>query len=119
MRIAKWLLMLMALALTASAADVAGTWTGNMETPNGTFEMTFSFKVDGHQLTGTVTLPMGESPISHGKVEGDDISFSVVRNGEGNELKINYKGKVAEKEMKLTVEIPARGTFKITAKKVS
>jgi hypothetical protein len=30
-----------------------------------------------------------------------------VRNGEGNELKINYKGKVAEKEMKLTVEIPA------------
>ncbi|SPE37296.1 exported hypothetical protein [Candidatus Sulfopaludibacter sp. SbA3] len=64
----KWLLALIAaFALTASAADVAGTWKASVETPNGTFESTFAFKVDGAKLTGTVTGQMGEAPISEGR----------------------------------------------------
>ncbi len=121
----KWVLILIALfALTASAADIAGTWKSSMETPNGTFESTYVFKVDGAKLTGTISMgEMGEVAISEGKVEGDSLSFLVVREFNGNQFKMTYKGKVAGKEMKLTMEFPTQGgeprTVELVAKKVS
>ena len=71
----KWLLVPIALfAITASAADVAGTWKATSETPNGSFETTFVFKVDGEKLTGTTSNQRsGELPISDGKIDGDNL----------------------------------------------
>jgi hypothetical protein len=116
----KWLLFLIAaFAMTAAAADVAGTWKASVETPNGTFESTFVFKVDAGKLTGTVTsAQMGESTISEGKVDGDDVTFAVVRDFNGTEFKITYKGKVSGSEMKLTIQVPNMDqAFEMTAKK--
>ena len=67
-------------------------------------------------LTGTVSSPRGESPISDGKVDGDNISFSVIRNFGGNEIKFLYKGKVSGNEIKFTVEAGER-SFEMTAKR--
>ena len=44
----------------------------------------------------------GDTAISEGKIEGDDLSFTVVRNMNGNEIKLLYKGKVAGDEIKFT-----------------
>jgi hypothetical protein len=121
----KWVLVLIAIfALTASAADIAGTWKSSMETPNGTFESTYVFKVDGNKLTGTISMgQMGEAQISEGKVDGDSLSFVVVREFNGNQFKTTYKGKVAGNEMKLTMTFQMQGgeerTVELTAKKVS
>src|SRR5687768_115931 len=118
----KWLLVLIALfALTASAADVAGTWKASTETANGNFETTFVFKTDGAKVTGsTSNQMMGETPIADGKIDGDNLTFTVNANFNGNEIKLNYKGKVSGDEIKLTLEIPGRDrTFEMTAKKVS
>ena len=117
----KWLLVLFAVfAFTASAADVTGTWKASLETPNGTFETTFTFKVDGARLTGKVASQMGESDISDGKTDGDDLSFNVVRNFQGNEVKLSYKGKVSGNEMKISLLFPGRDQpIEMTAKKVS
>ena len=53
----KWLFVLMALfSITASAADITGTWKGTAETPNGTIERTFVFKVNGTQLTAILRV---------------------------------------------------------------
>jgi hypothetical protein len=108
-------------ALCAWGADVAGTWKGSIETPNGTMENTFVFKVDGSKLTGTVESgPMGQSDIAEGKVDGDKLSFVVVRNFNGNEFRMNYKGTVSGDEIKLTIELPAMDrTFELTLKKAS
>jgi hypothetical protein len=117
-----WLLAGIALfAIPALAADVSGTWKASTETQNGTFETTFVFKVDGEKLTGTTSNQFsGDTPISEGKIDGDNLSFTVAANFNGNEFKLNYKGKVAGNEMKLTVSIPQRErTFEMTAKKVS
>jgi hypothetical protein len=108
-------------ALAASAADVTGMWKGTAETPNGTIERTFVFKQDGAKLTGETTSEMmGKSTIADGKVEGDAISFAITINFQGNEMKVNYKGKVTSNEMRLTAESSAGGGMKIeyTAKKV-
>jgi len=116
-----WILSLMAVcSLVALAADVSGTWKASVETPNGTMESTFTLKVDGDKLTGTITMgPMGEAPISEGKVDGDNVSFAVVRERDGNQFRINYKGKVAGDEMKITGEVVGMDrTFEMTAKRV-
>ena len=104
----KWLLVLMAgLVLTASAADVAGTWKATMETPNGSMENTFVFKVDGAKLTGSTSNEfLGELPIADGKVDGDSIEFNVTASRDGNEFKLTYKGKMDGKDMKLTLTLP-------------
>jgi len=117
----KWLLALFAVfAFTASAADVNGTWKASLETPNGTFETTFTFKVDGTKLTGKVASQMGESDITNGKIDGDNLSFDVVRNFQGNEFKLTYNGKVSGNEIKLNFKFPGRDEpIEITAKKVS
>ena len=118
----KWLMGLIALfCLTASAADVSGTWKGTAETPNGTIERTFVFKVDGNKLTGeTTSNTLGKSVIEDGKVDGDEISFTITVNMGGNEAKVSYKGKVSGDTINFKIEVQGFAqTLEMTAKRVS
>ena len=113
----KWILCLIAaLAMAASAAapqgsrpkDISGTWKASAEGPNGTMERTFVFKVDGNKLTGETTSSMlGKSTITDGKVDGDNVTFTIDAKFQDQEMKLNYKGKVnaAGDEIKFTVEV--------------
>ncbi len=108
----------MILAVCALAADVGGKWKATVQTPNGgTRETLFTFKVEDGTLSGTVSGPRGETAISDGKVDVDSISFAVVRNFNGNEFKMNYKGKVSGDEIQMTVGGGQR-SFEMTAKRV-
>jgi hypothetical protein len=62
------------------AQGIDGSWKGEMQSPNGPFELTFKFKVAGDSLTGAVVSQMGEIPISNGKVNGTAFSFDVIMN---------------------------------------
>jgi hypothetical protein len=118
----KRLLILMAvLAAAALAADVTGTWKATSEGPNGTMERTFVLKVEGTKLTGeTTSSMMGKSTIMDGKVDGDNLSFTITVKFQDNEMKLNYKGKVSGNEIHFTVEMPGGGqTIEWNAKKVS
>jgi hypothetical protein len=88
-------------------------------TPRGdTREVTFSFDVDGEELTGTVSGPRGETPIDEGKVAGDEISFTVTRDFGRGEMRFLYEGTVRGDEIDLTVTIEERDrTFDMTAKR--
>lgn len=95
------------MTLAAFAADVAGEWKASAEGPNGPMQRTFTFKVDGNKLTGeTVSSMLGKSVIEDGKVDGDNISFTLNLKIQDNEMKVAYKGKVVSKdEMKLTADV--------------
>jgi hypothetical protein len=99
----------LAMALTAAtalAADITGTWTATAQSPNGDFQLTFTFKQDGANLTGTVQGPQGDAlPISNGKVDGDKFTFDVSLNGftihhactvTGDEIKMSAKSDSAD-----------------------
>jgi hypothetical protein len=88
--------------LQAAGADVSGKWTAQVPGRNGqTREQTFTFKADGDKLTGSVSGMQGsQMEIKDGKVAGNDISFSVTVNFNGNEMKMNYKGALAGDEIK-------------------
>jgi hypothetical protein len=109
-----------AFATAVWAADFTGTWKATIDTPNGAIESTFEFKVDGAKLTGTVTsAQMGATPISDGKIDGDNFSFVVKRNGPNGEFVINYKGTASGDDLKMKVEVPAFDrSFDLVAKKV-
>jgi hypothetical protein len=90
--------VLLVAVATATSADVTGTWTAQTiigpsgsETPVAT---TFTFKVEGGKLTGTVKSPHGNHQILDGKVEGDSITFSVLVTASNNRFKMLYDGKI-------------------------
>ena len=77
------------------AADASGKWTAEMQGRNGnTMTVTMNLKADGGKLTGTVSGRNGDTEISDGKVDGDNVSFTVVREFNGNQFKQNYTGKL-------------------------
>src|SRR5262245_50639180 len=94
-------LVIMAFAVVW-AADVNGKWTAQV--PGGRDgqlqETTFTFKVEGDKLTGTVSGRQGDTPIADGKITGDEISFTVTRERQGATIKQLYKGKVSGDEIK-------------------
>ena len=97
--------LILAMAMTAAGADVAGKWIAEQQSPQGTQEITFNFTVNGEALTGTVSGGRGgDGEISDGKIEGDDISFAVVRTVNENEVRTTYRGKVSGDEIRFTVE---------------
>lgn len=95
-------------AVVATAGDINGKWKGTADLQGQTLERTFVFKVDGTKLTGeTSSELLGKSSIEEGKVDGDDISFVITASFQGNELKMNYKGKVNGDTIKLSVDVGA------------
>jgi hypothetical protein len=110
----KKLLFVMTILLVASfallAADVSGKWTfeqpgrgGNPGRP-----VTITLKADGSTLTGTMP-PGGRGgggdpiAITDGKIDGDNVSFTVKREMNGNTMVTKYEGTVSGDEMKLKI----------------
>jgi len=74
----------------AITTDIGGKWVTTIKGQDGNdFQLNYMFKVDGNKLTGSVTSPQGEIPISDGKVNGDDFSFTISFNG--NDIKSTGK----------------------------
>ena len=95
--------VVLAAISVAWASDLTGKWVAQVPGRDGqTRETTFNFKVEGSKLTGTVSGRQGDQAISDGTIKGDDVSFTVVANFNGNEIKLLYKGKVSGDELKLS-----------------
>jgi hypothetical protein len=108
-----------ALAAVVFAADATGKWSFETQGRNGPATQTLNLKQDGASLTGTLAGGRGgEAQISDGKVDGNNVSFSVVREFRGNQMTIKYTGVISGDEMKLTIET-GRGPQEVTAKRSS
>jgi len=116
-RIAIWLSTL-ALASVALAADVTGKWTAQVPGRGGEArETTFVFKQEGAKLTGTMTGREQDLQIQDGKVEGDNISFSVMQAGGGGSAKVLFKGTVSGGAIKFTRQREGGEAREFTAKR--
>jgi hypothetical protein len=101
------LALLFAGLFTFAQNKIDGNWKGTRETPNGTFEINYTFKVEGDQLNGTWKTQFGEAKLEKGKVDGKKFSFTV----SFNEMTINNTGElVSDDEMTIKNE---RGKMKL------
>jgi hypothetical protein len=101
MRITGLFALLALLSVPAFAANIDGKWTGSIDTPNGPVQLTYVFASKGTELTGTAAGPDGNAtPLEHGKIEGDKVSFSLTFNF-GQTMTFAYTGTLSGKELKL------------------
>ena len=112
--------ILLITALAAMAADaITGKWRMEQEGFGGgpTRVSTFDLKADGAKLTGTLTQPgfgaPGDTPppptttpISNGKVDGNNISFDVTMDFGGNSFTIKYECAITGSDMKVKLTVP-------------
>jgi hypothetical protein len=129
--------ILLVTALSAMAADaVTGKWRMEQEGFGGgpTRVSTLDLKADGAALTGTLTQPgfgpPGDAPpppvttpISNGKVDGNNTSFDVTLDFGGNSFTIKFACAITGSDMKVKITVPnMQGgdpmTFDATAKKL-
>jgi hypothetical protein len=108
-------------AIAALAADVSGTWSGQMPTRDGgTRDVTFKLKQDGGALTGSMSAFDNDVAIKDGKVDGNSLSFSVTLDFNGNEVKLLFTGTADGNELKMTREREGSGNKQnFTLKKTS
>ena len=123
--------ILLVAAFGAMAADVNGKWTYEQAGRQGgnPTTVTLMLKTSGGTVTGTQSRPgrdgnVMETPISDGKVDGNNISFKTVQSFGGNEMTITYTGVVSGDNIELSVTRPGRNggepmTTKVTAKRAT
>lgn len=107
------------LAATVSAADVGGKWIGDVNTPDGqSISLTFTFKLDGGKVTGTVTGPTGDIDISDGKMDGETLQFGLSVDAGGQQMVFKCTGKLAaDDQLKITMDGGADLNFEVNAKR--
>lgn len=118
----------LAISEVRAADKITGTWSWAQQGRRGGAEpaadapvrkTTLKLKADGEKLTGTIAQPVGgrggggggaaaPAPveIADGKVKGDEISFSVKRERNGNQFVTKYTGKVEGDKITGKIEIP-------------
>ena len=88
--------------------SIDGNWKGTRETPNGSFEVNYTFKVEGTELKGSLKTQFGELALEKGKVDGKKFSFTI--NFNGNDLASTGE-LISDDEMLIKNE---RGEMKLT-----
>jgi hypothetical protein len=75
--------------------DLTGKWNSVFKRQDGTpMETTLQLKQSGEKLTGAQSFNENESEITDGKVQGDEVTFKIVREREGRTVTSKYKGKI-------------------------
>jgi hypothetical protein len=105
-----------ALAAVAQAADVAGSWTWTTPGRNGGPDRvsTLTLAVQDSKLTGKVSVPGRdgnaiETPIIDGKLDGDKVTFELVRQANGNAITNSYSGTLAADKITGKIEFTRNG----------
>ena len=94
----------------AFAADIDGKWTGEIDFGGQKMPVEYTFKADGATLTGSTTIMDNPVSIKDGKIDGNNISFSITF-GEGEQaMKIEYKGVLTGDQLKLTFDMMGQST---------
>ncbi|RPD49047.1 MULTISPECIES: hypothetical protein [Chitinophagaceae] len=100
-------LMIVGSLTTFAQNAIDGNWKGSRETPNGTFEINYTFKATGNALTGVWKTQFGEANLENGKIDGKKFSYTVSI----NDMKLEYTGEVInENEVLIKSE---RGEMKL------
>ena len=100
-------LLLLGISSAALAADINGKWTAEVQGRNGTVTQTLVLNASGNTLTGTFEGARGGAvDISEGTLDGNKVSFKVVREFNGNQFTQQYKGTLSDSgELDLTASM--------------
>jgi len=94
------------LACFAFGAGIDGKWAGSLPGMDGNnMTIEFIFKVDGTSLSGTHIVNGQQTAFKEGKIDGNNITFTVNMDMGGQPMKIDHKGTVSADQIKITYEM--------------
>jgi hypothetical protein len=99
-------LALVVMVAPVWAADVTGTWKGDVKLPNGqSVPFVAHLKQQKSVITGKLDGINGapDVEVMDGKIEGDTITFWGVRKINGADVKFNYNGKLAGESLDIKI----------------
>jgi hypothetical protein len=114
-----------ALAFVGTAqaqVNVTGKWQGQFDSQIGTQTYTYDFKADGTNLTGRAVgirdNGTNDVAITDGKINLDEITFVEPLSFNGNDVRIEYTGKVSGDEIKMHRKVGDFAEEDLVAKRV-
>ena len=100
----------------------AGKWMAQFDSQIGQQKYTFEFKVDGTNVTGKAigerSMGTNNVEITEGKIVQDEIFFVEPLKFQDNEIRVEYKGKLAGDEIKFHRKVGDFAEYDIVAKRV-
>ena len=96
-------------ALNLFAGDITGIWIGQIPARNGELQdISFKFTQDGATLGGKLYGDYQSTPITEGKISGDQVTFLVIAPEQsGNQINrtnLRFSGSIKAGEIELTRE---------------
>ena len=65
-------------AIPAICSEIDGQWVGVVDGMDGNkLELTYRFRAEGNTLIGLIESRLGGGPISDGKIDGNNIEFTL------------------------------------------
>ena len=114
-----------ALAFVGSALaqdNIAGKWKAQFDSQLGQQNYTYTFNVDGTNLTGRAVgirdNATNDAAITEVKMDKDKISFVEPLKMQDNDVRIEYSGTVSGDEIKLHRKVGDFAEYDIVAKRV-
>lgn len=106
-------LVVLTSAVARQSPNVVGTWDITIDSPQGQNKAMLVIKKDADKLSGAMKSARGERPIESVALTGNDITFVMKANVQGQDMVFTYKGKVEQDSMKGDVDFGgfASGTW--------
>ncbi len=107
MKLLAFTTVLVLAAGMAVAADIDGKWEGEVQGMGGDpMKISYTFKADGTTLTGTTKgMDGNDLQITDGKIEGNQLSYSIDFGG----MPMKFKGVLKGDQIELTMDMGDMG----------
>jgi hypothetical protein len=116
MKSCAFVLAMLLVAGMAFAADIDGKWTGELDMGGQKIPVEYTFKAEGAKLTGFTPIMEQKTEIKDGKIDGNNVSFSISF-GEGEQgMKIDYKGVIAGNKLTLKFDMMGQASELVLTK---
>jgi enterochelin esterase-like enzyme len=107
---------------TARAGDLSGQWRAEFDTQVGQQRYLFTFQVNEGKVAGKATAELGgqkrEVEFKEAKLAGDTLTFVEMFKFQDNEVRIDYTGKMSNKEIQFTRKVGDFATEEFVARRI-
>lgn len=104
-------------ATKAGAAELAGNWTLNLDSPQGAVDLKAVIKFNGTEISGTLDTPFGQFPITGGALNGNDVALKIKADVQGNQMDLQLTGKLAGATLNGQLNAPGFPAMEFKGKK--
>jgi len=105
------------LEIPASGSGVTGTWILDADAGGQPVPITLVLKQEGDKFAGTVETPFGNGELTDGKVEGEKLTGVIDITIQGQQMSLDFAGKLDGKNISGTIEGPGVPQTTYTGKK--